>query len=205
MDAAERGEDFLKRNTDEFAAEVAGPGDPGNKLARATARRAIERAAGENIGSAPGVARRIAHAPEQQARNRALLGEEDARRLQDAMAAEERTMQDLRFVAPNTGSPTQPRLQDAEAAAAAAEMGGAVVSAVAGNPAPLLSRLAMRLKTAGLSDADAAAVAEVSTNPQMLDELVQKIERINPGQGRWLLEVINQGGGREVGEFAVAN
>lgn len=203
MEAADRGEDFLRRNTDEFAAEVAGPGDPGNELARATARRAIERAAGENISSAPGVARRIAHAPEQQARNRALLGEEDARRLQDAMAAEERTMQDLRFVAPNTGSKTQVAGQDA--AAAAADVGGAVVSAAHGNPLPLLSRLAMRLRTAGLSDADAAAVAEVSTNPQMLDDLVQRIERIEPGRGRWLMEIINQGGGREVGEYATVN
>lgn len=203
MEAADRGEDFLRRNTDEFAADVAGPGDPGNELARATARRAIERAAGENIGSAPGVARRIAHAPEQQARNRALLGEEDARRLQDAMAAEERTMQDLRFVAPNTGSKTQVAGQDA--AASAADVGGAVVSAAHGNPLPLLSRLAMRLKTAGLSDADAAAVAEVSTNPQMLDDLVRRIERIEPGRGRWLMEVINQGGGREVGEYAVGH
>jgi hypothetical protein len=90
LEAAERGEDFLARNTDEFAAEIPGPGQPGNDLARASARRAVERKAGENTAAAPGVARAIADAPEQQARNRALLGEADATRLQDAMRTEAR-------------------------------------------------------------------------------------------------------------------
>lgn len=199
INAAEAADNFVRPGAaDEFVDIMGAASD--RAPARAVAARAIERAAGENISSAPGVARRIAHAPEQQARNRALLGEEGARRLQDAMAAEERTMQDLRFVAPNTGPKTQVAGQDA--AATAADVGWAVVSAAHSNPLPLLSRLAMRLRTAGLSDADAAAVAEVSTNPQMLDDLIQRIERIEPGRGRWLREIVNQAGGREAGDMA---
>lgn len=114
LEAAERGEDFLRRNTDEFVEEVAGPGDPGNDVARATARRAIERAAGENPSAAPGIARRIADAPEQQARNRALLGPEDAERLESGMRAEAQVVRDLSDVAPRTGSQTQLREQDAD-------------------------------------------------------------------------------------------
>lgn len=197
IEAADQGEDFLLRNTDEFAAEVAGPGQPGNELARATARRAVERAAGENTSAAPGVARKLATAPEQRMRNEALLGPEDAAALEAAMAAEARIVRDLSDVAPRTGSQTNLREADAE------QVSGFVnaVQTVAQGRVAVVSALANRLKTAGLTDADAQAVADVSTNPAMLDDLVARIERITPGRGQWLLEVINQGGGRNAGEL----
>lgn len=200
MEAAERGEDFLLRNTDEFADEVAGPGQPGNGLARATARRAIERAAGENPAAAPGVARKLATAPEQQMRNRALLGDEGAEALEAGMGAEARVVRDINDVAPRTGSQTQLRGADEE------QLSGFVnaIQTVAQGRVAVISALANRLKTAGLTDADAQAVADVSTNPALLDDLVSRIERIDPGRGQWLLEVINQGGARNTGEMIAA-
>lgn len=200
MEAADRGEDFLLRNTDEFADEIAGPGQPGNELARATARRAVERAAGENISAAPGVARKLATAPEQQLRNRSLLGDEGADALEAGMGAEARVVRDLNDVAPRTGSQTQLRDADAE------RVSGFVnaVQTVAQGRGAIISALANRLKTAGLTDADAQAVADVSTNPAMLDDLIARIERIDPGRGQWLMEVINQGGARNTGELIAA-
>lgn len=197
MEAADQGEDFLLRNTDEFVDEVAGPGQPGNELARATARRAIERAAGENVSAAPGVARKLATAPEQLTRNQALLGPDDAAALEAAMGAEARVVRDLSDVAPRTGSQTNLREADAE------QVSGFVnaVQTVAQGRGAIVAALVNRLKTAGLTDADAQAVADVSTNPALLDDLVGRLERITPGRGQWLLEVINQGGGRNAGEL----
>lgn len=181
MDAAEQGGDFLKRNTDEFAAEVAGPGQPGNDLARATARRAVEQAAGENTASAPGVARRIANAPEQQARNRALLGEQDAARLEAGMRAEAKTNADLQFVAPNTGSQTQLRTADQEGLGRAVGL----IEDLAGGPRRWVGMVAERLKTIGLSDEQAAAVADIATDPAQLNDLMARLAR-QPGGSQWV-------------------
>lgn len=61
-----------------------------------------------------------------------------------------------------------------------------------------------RLKTVGLNDADAQAVAELSTDPMMLDALVAKIEQQSgPETAQWLLQIINQGGARTAGEATV--
>ncbi len=201
MDAAERGEDFLKRNTDEFIAEAPGPNDPGNELARATARRAIERAAGEGQGrGAYSVADQIAFGREQGMRTRAILPENEARALEQGMEAESRIARDLAYVAPNTGPKTQVAAQDA--AALAFDSVSAGVSALGGNSVPLMARIAMRLRTTGLNDADAAAIADIATDPRMLDDLIQRMERIEPGRGRWLREIVNQAGGREAGDMA---
>ncbi|MET3526182.1 hypothetical protein [Phenylobacterium koreense] len=200
LEAAERGEDFLARNTDEFVADIPGPGQPGNDLARATARRAIERASGENPSAAPGVARKLADAPEQRMRNRALLGPEDAERLERAMAAEARVTRDMADVAPRTGSQTQLRTQDAENVG---RLAGAVQTAAGGRRA-IVGAIFNRLKTAGLNDADAQAVADLSTDPRMLDALLERIEaQSGPDTANWLLQIINQGGARTAGERTV--
>jgi hypothetical protein len=175
MGAAERGGDFLSRNTDEFVADLADYAPEELGLARATARRAIERAAGENVSAAPGVARRLAFAPEQQARNRSLLGEHDAQRLQDAMALEERAVQNARYVAPNTGSPTQGRLQDAvDAAGNVAQMGGQVARGDLIGSA--LTGAKLWLKARGINDAEAEALTRLALDPQRTDQAMAVLQ-----------------------------
>lgn len=166
MEAADQGQDFLARNTDEFIAATPGPGAPGNDLARATARRAIERAAGENTSAAPGVARRIANAPEQQARNRALLGEQDANRLQNAMAGEERLVRNAQDIAPRSGSQTQLRTQDA------ANMLGTAGRAARGDWAGVAMDW---LKSRGMNDRQAQALIEAATDPRRTDEIIRQL------------------------------
>jgi len=166
MEAADQGQDFLARNTDEFIAATPGPGAPGNDLARATARRAIERAAGENTSAAPGVARRIANAPEQQARNRALLGEQDANRLQTAMAGEERLVRNAQDIAPRSGSQTQLRTQDA------ANMLGTAGRAARGDWVGVAIDW---LKSRGMNDRQAQALIEAATDPRRTDEIIRQL------------------------------
>jgi len=166
MEAADQGQDFLARNTDEFIAATPGPGVPGNDLARATARRAIERAAGENTSAAPGVARRIANAPEQQARNRALLGEQDANRLQNAMAGEERLVRNAQDIAPRSGSQTQLRTQDA------ANMLGTAGRAARGDWVGVAIDW---LKSRGMNDRQAQALIEAATDPRRTDEIIRQL------------------------------
>lgn len=196
IEAADRGEDFLQRNTDEFVADVAGPGQPGNELARATARRAVERAAGENVSAAPGVARRLAFAPEQQARNRALLGDEAAEAFEGGMAAEARVVRDLSDVAPRTGSQTQNKTQDADAANTAANF----IDVATGGAGGVVRMVAGRLRTMGLSDADAQAVADIATDPAQLDDLIARMEAMRPGYGERLREMVTQATARPAGE-----
>ena len=172
MEAADRGEDFLKRNTDEFAAEVAGPGDPGNELARATARRAVERASGENVGSAPGVANRLAYAPEQRMRNAALLGD-DAPAFERGMATEARMVQNASDISPRTGSQTQLRSQDAESLAEGVRDVAAVATL---EPTQIIGVVVNRLKTLGMTDRDAQALVEIATDPARLNEAIGYLE-----------------------------
>lgn len=197
MDAAGQGEDFLKRNTDEFVAQTPGPGDPGNDLARATARRAVERAAGENVSAAPGVARKLAFAPEQQARNNALLGTDAAQGFQNSMAAEARTVRDMQDVAPRTGSQTQLRSADADAASGALS----AAATLAGGPKAWGEALLSHLRTAGVPDATAQAVADIATDPTRLNELLQRMEQIHPGSSQALSSIINQSVGKDAGEI----
>lgn len=196
MEAAGTGEDFLRRNTDEFVADAPAPGAPGNDLARATARRAIERRAGESPAAALSTAESIAIAPEQMARTRAILPEEEAAQLERAMSEEVRSYRQLQQVAPRTGSPTDLNQQDRQAAA---DLIGAGLTA-AGGPKAWLGALVARLRSEGISDADAQAVADIATDPAVLDDLIQRMERLQPGRGRWLMNVINESAARNAGE-----
>lgn len=166
IEAAGRGEDFLKRNTDEFVANTPANGQAGNDLARATARRAIERAAGENPAAAPGVAKRIAEASEQQARNAHLLGPQDAERLQQGMRMEARAVDNANMVAPRAGSSTHLNDVDAAKIAGLAQVG----------------QRALRhdwvglgmdwLRSRGLSDRDAEALIQMATDPRQTDRAI---------------------------------
>lgn len=181
MDTAERGEDFLKRQTDEFAADLRGLSPEELALPRATGRRAIERAAGENIGTAPGVARRIATAPEQRARNRALLGEEAAARLEGGMAAEERAVRNAWDIAPRSGSQTDLRAADSNTVDAAF-LG---LDAATGGKAGVMRAAVDWLKAkGGMPDAAAEDLVMIATDPARLEEAIAILEqRLGGRQG----------------------
>lgn len=170
MESAERGEDFLVRNTDEFVADVQTMDPREIELARATARRAIERKSGESVGAAPGVARGIATAPEQQARNAALLGPDGAQRLQSGMAAEERLVRNANDIAPRYGTQTQNKAQDAQALA------GAMRTGVKGIRGDWLGVAEDWLKAQGMSDDLAEDIVTRAIDPAQTDIIIDEIE-----------------------------
>lgn len=197
-EAMEAGEQFLQPGSaDDFARTVEGLTPDQASIARLAARRRVEQAAGENISNAPGVARRIATAPEQQLRNRALLGDEAAEALEAGMAAEGRVVRDLSDVAPRTGSQTQPRTADQETANSIANG----VATIMGGPQQMFAEFLHRLKTAGLSDKDAEALVDIATDPAQLEELLSRMEARAPGAGTALRKLLNQALSRDAGEY----
>lgn len=192
IEAAGQGEDFLKRNTDEFVAGVKKMKPDELTLARATGRRAVERAAGESQGAAPGVARRLADAPEQQARNAALLGP-DAPRLQDAMRLEERAVQNGRQIAPKTGSWSANNLADI------AKTGGEVAKVgLKGLRDPIGGAWdagMLFLKSRGMSDAQAEQIVRLATDPAHLDRALAHVRaRYGPAAANTLRDKIRNSG-----------
>jgi hypothetical protein len=188
MDAAGQGEDFLRRNTDEFVANTPAAGQPGNELARATARRAVERAAGENPSAAPGVARRLAEAPEQQARNAHLLGPQGANQFQQGMRLEAQAVDNANAIAPRTGSPTHLNDTDAARAANIFETGRRVVRQ------DWVGLGLDWLRSRGISDQDAEALVRMATDPAQTDQAIALItRRLGPEGARPFIQMRRAG------------
>jgi hypothetical protein len=181
IDAADRGEDFLKRSTDDFVADVGNMAPDERQLALATGRRAVERAAGESVASAPGVARRLSTAPEQRARNNALLGDR-APAFENAMRLEERTVQNARQVAPKTGSWTSQNEQDAARMAGAVQVGRRILS---GDKIGLAMDW---LRSRGMNDQQAEALVRMATDPAQTDQAIALIaQRYGPQAAKQFL------------------
>lgn len=177
IDAAEVGGDFLKRNTDEFAASVAQMTPEEQALARATGRRALEARAGESIGGAPGLARTVALAPEQQARNAALLGQQDATTLQNALRLESMAVRNANDIAPRIGPQSANRLMDSQAVGAVEQGAGAMADAAMGNTMGLARRAWTWFKTRGIDDKEAEALARAAIDPAQLDGVLTYLEQ----------------------------
>lgn len=191
MAAAERGEDFLARNTDDFVADIAALGPQGLPVARATARRAVERASGENVSAAPGVARRIATAPEQQARTRAILPEDAAQAFERSMALEAENVGNAQFVAPRTGSPTQGRQQDVSEMAG--DMADDAVNVMQAGSKPIKAwQSAMRLLSGqGLNRREAEALSLMAIDPNRADEFMALLQnRVGPNRAAQLARTL---------------
>jgi hypothetical protein len=181
QEAAEVGEDLLSPNTDEFAARAANLSDEERALALAAGRRAIERKAGENVGAAPRVARAIATAPEQQARNAALMGPERAGRLQTAMGLEERLVRNANDIAPRFGTQSQNKAYDAAQMA-----GGAVRGMVRGD---WLGVGMDWLKSRGMNDAQAEALVNMALDPAQTDQAIALIgQRFGQGGAQQFIQ-----------------
>lgn len=204
LDAANRGEDLLRRNTDEFVADVATLSPEERAVALAAGRRAVERAAGESVASAPAVARRLATAPEQMARNRALMGPERAAAFQGGVAAEERALQNAQQIAPRSGSKTANQTQDSAQLVGAFEAGAKAVGNMARGD--FLGVAADWLKSRGMSDAEAQALVAIATDPARLDQAFRILESRIGTQGArdFTSAVTRQVGARNSGENAVA-
>lgn len=194
MDAVRTGEGFMNPNSaDEFAAAVQSMSPEELAAARAGARRTVERKGGENIGAAPGVARRLGLAPEQHLRNVALMGEEGAARFEAAMRAESQMVTNAMEVDPRTGSQTQPNtMQEAQ---------GAVQDTAAllrGNPVPWTMRAAAWFVNRGFSEEDAATAVRMLTDPAQTDAVLAALEaRGGPTlrqQAMQLLQTLPQAG-----------
>lgn len=186
LNAAEMGPQFLRGNADEFGKSMAAlrPGE--TEIARAAMRRAIEQAAGENIASAPGVARKIANAPEQRLRNQAALGPEDAARLQTNMGLEERLVRNANEASPRSGSPTSLNLQDAEMANRAVGIIGGARKIVSGD---VVGFALDRLKTLGIRDDLAQSITEMAIDPARTDEALAALEQLlGPSQARLFMQ-----------------
>lgn len=186
--AAGVGEEVLVRNTDEFVTQARQLAPRERVLAAAAGRRAIERASGENISAAPGIARKIADTPEQQARNEALLGPARAERLQQGMRAEAQAVDNANMIAPGRGSPTHLNDQDAARTAGMMQIGQRIIRRdVIG--------LAMDwLRTRGMDDNQAEALVRMATDPAQTEQAMQIIaQRLGPQPAREFLSLRNAG------------
>lgn len=175
MEAVDVGRNLTRANTDDFVSAVEQMTPDQRLVARAGARRAIEGAVGENTASAPGFARKYSRASEPMARTNALLGPVDAPRFQNALALEERAVQNANFIAPKTGSQTQLRDADSEA-----------VSEGMGVARRVVSRDWMGLafdvgerwwRSRGFDNAAAEEFTRLAIDPNRLDEAISYIEQ----------------------------
>jgi len=185
IDATELGPMALRGNADEFGQAASALGQDELSVARAAMRREIERAAGENISAAPGVARRLAFAPEQRARNAALLGPDDAGRLQNNLALEERLVRNANDIAPRIGSQTFNKGEDAERAAGVM---GAIQKVGRGD---YFGFALDRLRTLGVRDDIAQSITEMAIDPARTDDALRALEQLmGPSQARQVLKEI---------------
>jgi hypothetical protein len=156
----------------------AGP-PPAIPLARAGYRRAIEEATGNHRpGSAMGVADVIADTPEMQQANEALLGPEDARRLENNLRLETKAVRNAYAANPGAGSPTAVNGQNIAAVAGKIVQGvGSVVAASHGAPLPAAAQTleAVLRKTQAFNDQEAQALALMAIDPARHDDALQFI------------------------------
>lgn len=180
--ATELGEQFMSMEADAFASAVSRLSPEEQTIARAAARRAVERQAGTQ-GQAPGVAQRLANGREQATRTTALLG--DAEPVQRAMGTELQTLRNAQGINPAQGSPTSMNAQDAMGAA------GAARDVVTGNVPGLLARTINAVRARGFNDAEAQALVEAAIDPTRTDELVGMLaQRMNRREARNLARAI---------------
>ncbi|MDO9334928.1 MAG: hypothetical protein Q7T61_00875 [Caulobacter sp.] len=177
IEATDVGENLMRANTDEFVSAVEQMGPDEQAMARAAGRRAVERSVGENPASAPGVARRIATAPEQQARTRALAGD-DAEAFQTGVGLEERALRNANDIAPRSGSQTQLRSQDAADVGNAISTGVQVGAQVLRGDVPgLITRAANWWASRGFSRQQAEEFTRLAIDPRQTDDAIRYIEQ----------------------------
>jgi hypothetical protein len=177
IEATETGENLMKANTDEFVSRVQDMSPEELAMARASGRRAVEREAGKSVSGAPGVGRKIATAPEQRTRTRALAGD-DAEAFETGVGLEVRSLRNADDIAPRTGSQTQNKGQDA------AELGGAVSEVIGTgrdivrlNAPGLIDRAFNWWASRGFSKQQAEEFTRLAIDPRQTDDAIRYIEQ----------------------------
>lgn len=201
-EATELGEGFLTTEADEFAAKANRLTPPEREVARAAARRAVERGAGTQ-GQAPGVAQRLASGPEQGIRTQALMGD-DAPQMQKAMRAERQLLMNARDINPGQGSPSIQNQSDVM------EAGGNVLSAgmnaFQGNVRGTVGSLA-RLVRLGYSDREAEAIMMAVIDPAQTRTIINMlVERgLSKEKARNLTRALRYYASQRSGEMAAGD
>ena len=165
---------------DAGSADLSGdPRDPvGIALARPGFRRAIELQAGNaSPGTASLLAEKLATATEQQQRNAAILGDDDADRLQNAMRLERQAVLNSANASPGAGSNTFLNFvrQNSADGGNITESVGSGLSLLGGHPIPAaMQALRMYLSTTrGFSTDEADALANMAIAPAKHDQALQ--------------------------------
>lgn len=178
--------------------ETSAPSD--RQLAVLAALRATER----RVGEAPGMGLRTANAmamqPEQIARSEALLGEDVARNLQEAMGGVERQIRTATAISPRTGSPTALRTGDDEALTSAVNFFGNAMSGKIG----MLNQVRQMLQSAGMRQVDADALVERALDPAQTDAVIAELSRAvkDPQLAAQIIATIRSGASRSMGAEA---
>lgn len=189
INAVELGEQFMNMEADAFSDAVSRLSPEEQTIARASARRAIERASGTQ-GNAAGAATRLSSGREQRMRNQALLGD-DAAEFQRSMMMERRAMDNGVSVNPLSGSRTNINAQDS--AALAGEAAQAVRNVATGNVPGLAVQAARRFQSRGFSDTQAQALVEAAIDPARTDDLIRMLsERMSRREARSLARAVHR-------------
>lgn len=171
------------------------------QLGQMGARRGVQVAAGENPANAPGVARKIANAPEQHKRNVALYGEEKAAQLEETMAVSAEDVRNYADVAPRT-APGGGRTDDV----IANDILAAAATAATGGTAAKMHAAMKVLNRLGVRERDVESILRMSIDPERTGELVALIEKYvgDNERARVIAQAISSVGGGMVGGEATS-
>lgn len=150
------------------------PGPSEQGVARAAAADAVRTAASESPRAAAATADRLAEGAAQGRRNEALLGTERANRLSATMGGRVRFARNARDIAPSTGSQTQIRAQDAQAAD---DIMGFASAVATGGKSGLVSAIKNTLSGFGMRDVDAERLIRDGLDPAKLDDAISYLAR----------------------------
>lgn len=182
--AVDIGERFMSMEADDFGRAIATLNPAEQEVARAAARRAVERSAGRQGGAAT-TATTLSGGREQALRSSALLGEEGAANLQRGVRAERDVLNAAREINPRQGSETSLNLQDSAVAAGAGEvmndLGRMAARPITGTAQTILRRVQSR----GFSNDQAEAIVMAAIDPSRTDELIRLLsQRMTRRQAR---------------------
>jgi len=171
-EAADFGRQFLGRQgSEEFAREASMMNPAQNRVARVSAREAIEDR-GNTPSGAAGLLDDLSVGRGRSQRSDAFLGD-DAERLRSNAEYARRELETGRNLSPRTGSPTN----DNRMASAVADGVGLVRDVATGNKAGLAIKAANFLNKRGFSDDQAQAIIEAGLDPARTDEMIQMFVR----------------------------
>jgi hypothetical protein len=176
--------------------ELDAPSD--QMLAILAMRRKMEAKMGESAQGPAQMGNAMAAAPEQQARNAAIMGEPVAAELQRGMAATMIKHGNAMRTSPAHGSSTALNQADD---ANLGNIAGVAMDAAMGNKVGLAKRAIEGLSKMGMRDADVENIIRRALDDGQVDQLIDELERSipNPEVAREVIKMIREAGTRAVG------